>query len=100
VGFSLFAFLNGVNDGVSKGKASDNSDVLAPMPALKLSIWSVFAHSRRRLVDEGWIDAATAVAPNGLDYATRQAESCGVDSGGVTSAISVEFDPARRDLDS
>jgi hypothetical protein len=42
---------------------------------------------------------AKAVAPNGLDYATRQAESCGVDSGGVTSAMSVEFDPARRDLD-
>ena len=28
----------------------------------------------RRLVDEGWIDAAKAVAPNGLDYATLQAD--------------------------
>jgi hypothetical protein len=47
------------------------------------------------------IDASStkAVAPNGLDCATVQAESCGVDSGGVTSAMSVEFDPARRDLD-
>jgi hypothetical protein len=47
------------------------------------------------------IDASStkAVAPNGLDCATAQAESCGVDSGGVTSAMSVEFDPARRDLD-
>jgi hypothetical protein len=53
----------------------------------------------RRRVDEGWNDAAKAVAPNGLDYATLQAESCGGDSGGVTSATSVEFDPARRDLD-
>jgi hypothetical protein len=71
---------------------------LAPTPALKPSIWSVVAHSHRRL-DEGWIEAAKAVAPNGLDYATQQDESCGVDSGGVTSAMSVEFDPARRDLD-
>ncbi len=69
------------------------------MPALKASIWSVVAHSRRRLVDEGWIQAAKAGAPNCLDYATQQDESCGVDSGGVTSATSVEFDPARRDLD-
>jgi hypothetical protein len=69
------------------------------MPALKPLIWSVVAHSDRRLVDEGLIDTAKAVAPSGLDYATRQAESCGVDSGGVTSAMSVEFDPARRDLD-
>jgi hypothetical protein len=47
------------------------------------------------------IDASStkAVAPNGLDCATLQAESCGVDSGGVTSAMRVEFDPARRDLD-
>jgi hypothetical protein len=52
------------------------------------------------LVDEGWIDTAKAVAPNGFDCATVQAESCGADSGGVTSATSVEFDPARRDLDS
>ena len=69
------------------------------MPALKLSIWSVVAHSNRRLADEDWIDTATVVAPNGLDSATRQAKSCGVDSGAVTSAMSVEFDPARRDLD-
>jgi hypothetical protein len=53
-------------------------------------------HCHRRLVDEGWIDAAKAVAPNGLDYATRQAESCGLDSGGVTSAMSVEFDRRGR----
>jgi hypothetical protein len=58
-----------------------------------------FAHSHRRLVDEGWIDTAKAVASNGLDYATLQAESCGADSGGVTLAMSVEFDAARRDLD-
>jgi hypothetical protein len=46
------------------------------------------------------IDAssAKAVAPNCLDYVTQQDESCGVGSGGVTSAMSVEFDPARRDL--
>jgi hypothetical protein len=56
------------------------------------------AHSHRRL-DEGWIEAAEAVAPNGLDYATQQDESCGVESGGVISGMSVEFDPARRDLD-
>jgi hypothetical protein len=37
------------------------------MPALKLSIWSVVAHSHRRLVDEGWVEAAKAVAPSGLD---------------------------------
>ena len=72
---------------------------MAPIPALKPLNWSVVAHSHRRHVDEGWNDAAKAVAPNGLDYAARQAESCGVDSGGVTSAMSVEFDPARRDLD-
>jgi hypothetical protein len=52
------------------------------------------AQSHRRLVDRGWIEAAKVVAPNGLDYATQQDESCGVDSGGVTSAMSVEFDPA------
>jgi hypothetical protein len=34
-----------------------------------------------------------------LTIAALQAESCGGDSGGVTSAMSVEFDPARRDLD-
>jgi hypothetical protein len=68
------------------------------MPALKPSICSVVAHSHRRLVDEGWIEAAKAVAPNGLDDAKRQAESCGADSGGVTLAMSVEFDPARQDL--
>jgi hypothetical protein len=28
----------------------------------------------RRLVDEGWIYAAKAVASNGLDYATLQAD--------------------------
>jgi hypothetical protein len=44
------------------------------MPALKPLIWSVVAHSHRRLVDEGWIDAAKPVAPNGLDYATLQAD--------------------------
>jgi hypothetical protein len=69
------------------------------MPALKPLIWSVVAHFHPSLVDEGWIDAAKAVAPNGLGYATLQTESCGADSGGVTSAMSVEFDPARRDLD-
>jgi hypothetical protein len=62
------------------------------MPALKPSIWSIVAHSHRA-------SSTKAVAPNGLDCATVQAESCGVDSGGVTSAMSVEFDPARRDLD-
>jgi hypothetical protein len=69
------------------------------MPALKPSIWSIVAHSHRRLVDEGWVEVAKAVAPNGRDYAALRAESCGADSGGVTSAMSVEFDPARRDLD-
>jgi hypothetical protein len=82
-----------------RGKTSDNSGVLAPTRALKLFIWLVVAHSRRRLVDEGWIEAAKAVARYGLDCATLQGESCGVDSGGVTSPMSVEFDPARRDLD-
>jgi hypothetical protein len=48
--------------------------------------------------NEGRIEGAKAVAPNGLDYATQQGESCGVDSGGVTSAMGVEFDQARRDL--
>jgi hypothetical protein len=33
-----------------------------------------FAHSHRRLVDEGWIDTAKAVACYGLDYATLQAD--------------------------
>jgi hypothetical protein len=69
------------------------------MPALKPSIWSIVAHSDRRLVDEGCIEAAKDVAPNGLDCATQQGESCDADSGGVTLAMSVEFDPARRDLD-
>jgi hypothetical protein len=44
------------------------------MPALKPLIWSVVAHSHRRLVDEGWIDTAKAVARYGLDYATLQAD--------------------------
>jgi hypothetical protein len=61
-------------------------------------IWPIIAHSRRCLVDEGWVEGAKAVAPDGLDCATQQGESCGVDNGGVTSATSVEFDPARRDL--
>ena len=59
------------------------------MPALKLSIWSVVAHSNRRLADEDRIDTATVVAPNGLNSATRQAKSCGVDSGAVTLAMSM-----------
>jgi hypothetical protein len=54
------------------GKTSNNSNVLAPIPALKPLIWSVVAPSHRRL--EGWIDAAKAVARYGLDYATLQAD--------------------------
>jgi hypothetical protein len=60
--------------GKTGGKTGNNSIVLAPMPALKPLIWSVVAHSHRRLVDEGRADAAKAVAPNGLDYATLQAD--------------------------
>jgi hypothetical protein len=39
--------------GKTRGKTGNNSHVLTPMPALKPSIWSVVAHSHRRLVDEG-----------------------------------------------
>jgi hypothetical protein len=53
----------------------------------------------RRLVDEGWIDAAKAVAPKRPRLRHTASRSCGVDSSGVISAMSVEFDAARRDLD-
>jgi hypothetical protein len=53
-------------------KNQNNSNVLAPIPALKPLIWSVVVHSHRRL--EGWIDTAKAVARYGLDSATLQAD--------------------------
>jgi hypothetical protein len=56
----------------NRGKTSNNSNVLAPIPALKPLNWSVVAHSHRRL--EGWIDTAKAVARYGLDYATLRAD--------------------------
>ena len=37
------------------------------MPALKAVDLAGFARSHGRLIDEGWIDAAKAAAPNGLD---------------------------------
>jgi hypothetical protein len=64
-----------VNGGVGKGKNEENEQQfrrIGPNAGPEAVDLVFFAHSHRRLVDEGWIEAAKAVAPSGPDCATSR----------------------------